>query len=564
MKINKVLCFLSVHVLLVLNLSAQRFPFDDQSIEKRIRKDVAVLASDSFKGREAGTEGEKLAYDYLVNQFQDLGLVSALPNKSFLQPFEFVDGLEIGNGNELTINQKVFKLGKDYFPLSYSTNSTVEADLIKVGFGIHSSKLNYNDYKSDIDYKGKIFVIETSIPEGYNPTSKYIDFTDLQIKIDTAIAHGAKAIIFINSEINYTKPSEKLSNKIPQCSIPVIFADQLAYKLIMDGTFCHAKVTVNLKKIKKTGYNVIGFLDKGAKTNVVIGAHYDHLGMGGEYARDIGVVAVHNGADDNASGTAALLELARYLTYAGPMKNNLLFIAFSAEEKGTYGSSYFAKSNDFDMSKINYMLNFDMVGHLDSARKGLIINGSGSSPVWDTLITNSSKKIPIKNKKVESALGGSDQLAFYLKGIPVLFFCTDVVDDYHKATDDAEKLNYTGEVSIIKYAESLIEGADKYGKLNFTKTKDSIQGKTMPKGPTLGVVPDHTFDGKGMRIDAVIDGRPAAKAGMKAGDIVIKIGEFEVVDVATYMKALSHFKKSDKTTIVFRRVNEEMKTEVEL
>jgi len=183
---------------------------------------------------------------------------------------------------------------------------------------------------------------------------------------------------------------------------------------------------------------VIGFLDKGAKTTVVIGAHYDHLGMGGEYAMDPGVVAIHHGADDNASGIAAILELARYLPYAGPMKNNLLFIAFSAEEEGTCGSSYFTRSNDFDMTKINYMLNFDMIGHLDTAKNGLIINGSGTSPVWDSIITSAAKKIPIKNKKVKSALGGSDQISFYLKNIPVLFFCTDITEDYHKATDVPE------------------------------------------------------------------------------------------------------------------------------
>jgi len=246
------------------------------------------------------------------------------------------------------------------------------------------------------------------------------------------------------------------------------------------------------------------------------------------------------------------------------MKNNLLFIAFSAEEEGTCGSSYFTRSNDFDMTKINYMLNFDMIGHLDTAKNGLIINGSGTSPVWDSIITSAAKKIPIKNKKVKSALGGSDQISFYLKNIPVLFFCTDITEDYHKATDVAGKLNYAGEVSVVKYAESLIESIDKCGKLGFTKTKDSISGKMTPKGPTLGVIPDHTFEGTGMRIDGVIDERPAAKAGMKSGDIVLKIGAFDVSDIPTYMKALSHYKKGDKINVTFKRVNEEMKTEVEL
>lgn len=550
--------------MLIQNLSAQRWGFGSGMMEQRIKKDVYVLASDSFHGRETGTDGEKLASDYIIKQFKDIGLVPLMANKSYLQPFDFTDGLKASAKNELIINQKTFKLGKDFYPLSYSSNTSIEGDIIKIGFGIVSPKNNHNDYQTNKDVKGKIVVIETSIPGKYSKDSKFAEFGDLQIKVDTAIAHGAIGIIFINSEKGYSNPSEQISSRISQSSVPVIFVDEMAYKLLMDGTTWHAKITTDLEKVHKTGNNVVGFLDQKSANTIVIGAHYDHLGMGGENSRDPLVKAVHNGADDNASGTAAMLEIARYLCNSGPLKNNYIFVAFSGEEKGIFGSTKFVNSNDYDLAKVNYMFNFDMVGKLDTSKKGLIINGIGTSPVWDTLITNTKSSFPFKIRTTQSGMGGSDQMPFYLKNIPVLFFITDVHDDYHKATDDADKLNYPGEAAIVKYSELLIKKLDNYGKLSFIKSKDSVAGNNSNvKKVTLGVVPDYTFEG-GMKIEAVTDGKPAAKAGMKGGDIIIKIGDYEVKDMKTYMKALGNFKKGDKPIVIYKRGAEELKVEVEL
>jgi Zn-dependent M28 family amino/carboxypeptidase len=271
---------------------------------------------------------------------------------------------------------------------------------------------------------------------------------------------------------------------------------------------------------------------------------------------------IHNGADDNASGTSAVMELARYFKNAGKKKNNYLFINFSGEEEGLLGSSYFTKSNAFDLSKVNYMLNLDMVGRYDSSKVGLNIIGTGTSSLWDTLIGMTSHP-GLKIEKTRSGVDGSDQLSFYVKEIPILFFFTGIHPDYHKPTDDADKINYAGEAAIIKYAEKIIEKADSMGKIPFTKTTDASSMKRTSLKVTLGVVPDHSFDGKGMRIEAVLDDRPAIKGGLLAGDIVIKIGEHEVTEIMSYMKGLNFYKKGDKVTVTVKRGEQIITKEVQ-
>ncbi|MFA4853409.1 MAG: M20/M25/M40 family metallo-hydrolase, partial [Bacteroidales bacterium] len=266
-------------------------------------------------------------------------------------------------------------------------------------------------------------------------------------------------------------------------------------------------------------------------------------------------------ADDNASGTAAVIEMARYFINSPKKKNNYLFVNFSAEEKGLIGSSYFVKSDELDLTKINYMVNIDMIGRYDTSKLGLNIIGSGTSPVWDTLISLAPHQ-GLKVKKTKSGFDGSDQISFYLKDIPVLFFFTGIHADYHKPSDDADKLNYSGEAEIIRYAEKIIEKTDTMGKIPFSKTVDPSSKRSF-FSVTLGVIPNHSHDGKGMRIEGVLDDKPAIKAGLKTGDIVIKIGDYDVLEIMSYMKALSKFKKGDKTTVVVKRGEETLTKEIE-
>ncbi len=302
-------------------------------------------------------------------------------------------------------------------------------------------------------------------------------------------------------------------------------------------------------------YNVVGYLNNNAPQTIVIGAHYDHLGLGHDHnsldANPEG--KIHNGADDNASGTAGVIELAKY--FASNKKtesSNFLFICFSGEELGLLGSKKYCENPDIDLKTINYMINMDMIGRLNDSTHKLLIYGVGTSPTWVPLIEQ--LKSPFSIKKDSSGIGPSDQTSFYLKDIPVLHFFTGQHSNYHKPSDDVEYINAKGEAQVLDYIISLIENTLSLPKLAFLKTKMPDAGKVSFK-VTLGVMPDYTFEGDGMRIDGVSDGKPAFKAGILKGDIVIQLGTYPTKNVQEYMKALSNFKKGDTTTVKVKRGN---------
>lgn len=309
------------------------------------------------------------------------------------------------------------------------------------------------------------------------------------------------------------------------------------------------------------GRNVVGFIDNGAKQTVIIGAHYDHLGYGQHGGSlSAGEPAIHNGADDNASGVAVLLQLATELK-SGPKSNNYLFIAFSGEERGLWGSNFFTKEPTMKLEDVNYMINMDMVGRLNEEKK-LAINGTGTSPVWkDVLEKLNGDQFDLVLS--ESGVGPSDHTSFYLKDIPVLHFFTGQHDDYHKPSDDVDKLNFDGMQQVTYFIYQLITDLDDDGELAFTKTKDADKSNSPRFSVTLGVVPDYLFDGKGMRISGVKEDRPAAKAGLQEGDIVIKMGDIEVTDMQSYMQGLAAFKEGDKTTVIVKRGEKELKRKVQ-
>ncbi|HBH07351.1 MAG TPA: peptidase M28 [Flavobacteriales bacterium] len=301
--------------------------------------------------------------------------------------------------------------------------------------------------------------------------------------------------------------------------------------------------------------NVIGYIDNNQSNLVVIGAHYDHLGYGAEGSLYKGEPAIHNGADDNASGVALMLALAGY---AQDNKDaNYLFIAFSGEEKGLWGSNYFMKNPTIDTSEISYMLNFDMVGRLNEEKK-LAINGVGTSPVFINDLQNANSDSTFKLILSESGVGPSDHTSFYLRGYPALHFFTGQHPDYHRPADDWEKLNYEGMDLLRVYLEKLMTELNSEPDIPFSKTKDEESRKAPKFSVTLGVVPDYLFDGEGMRIDGVSDGKPAQKAGIKAGDIVIRLGETEVTGMRSYMTALGAFNKGDQTEVEIIRDEEKI------
>lgn len=309
----------------------------------------------------------------------------------------------------------------------------------------------------------------------------------------------------------------------------------------------------------RTGKNVVGYIDNGADQTVIFGAHYDHLGHGGFGSREPNSNAIHNGADDNASGIAGILEVARLLKKSEAKANNYLFLAFSGEELGLYGSKAFVKQEGFEADKINYMINLDMVGRLKEGR--LAVNGTGTSTEWDDVLASEMPE-GIDIKKHESGVGASDHTSFYLEEIPVLHFFTGQHADYHKSTDDSELINFDGIRQISEYIVDIVEELNPDGKLAYVKTKDEQQTRSAFK-VSMGIMPDYVSDGTGVRIDAVMDGRPAAAAGLERGDIVIKLGDVEVKDVNDYMKALSKLEKGDKTKVVVKRGDKKLTKDIQ-
>ena len=287
----------------------------------------------------------------------------------------------------------------------------------------------------------------------------------------------------------------------------------------------HEEAVIGTDGAGITGRNVIAYLDKKAEKTIVIGAHFDHLGMGGQGSLHRGDSAIHNGADDNASGTAALLALAKIFKYE-TLKSNLLFVAFSGEENGLWGSNYFVKNPTLDLKTINYMINMDMVGRLNE-EKSLAIYGVGTSPsfskVLDPINADSLKLVPS-----ESGVGPSDHTSFYLQDLPVLHFFTGQHADYHKPSDDADKINYEGLVQVVRYISRLVAQLDTEPKLAFTKTKDSSDSPRFTV--SMGVVPDYLYSGKGMRVDGVSEGKPAQAAGLQKGDVVLQLGDSTIID----------------------------------
>jgi hypothetical protein len=311
-----------------------------------------------------------------------------------------------------------------------------------------------------------------------------------------------------------------------------------------------------LIKVRDTGYNVVGYLPTDNDTSMIIGAHYDHLGWGGPTSRYRGEEKmIHNGADDNASGTSALLELARYFcSVKDEIKYSQLFIAFSGEEAGALGSNYYVRHMTVDSTKIRMMVNMDMIGRLRNQEHGLAVFGTGTCPEFGSYF-DSLNRNDIKMAFKESGGGGSDQISFYNHKIPVLHFFTGAHEDYHKPSDDVDKINCEGAVKITSLIAKVISDFDRYdGTLTFQKAKGSEEGKHRTSfSVTLGITPDHVAEVKGLRVDGVTSDRPAERAGFLKGDIIIKMGDIEISDIYDYMNGLSRFRKGDSTTVVVER-----------
>ncbi len=523
---------------------SQRLKKSDQLTLTNLENHIHYLADDKLEGRRAGTKGEGLAMDYIGDQFKQIGL-RPKGTEGYFQAFDINDGKQVNTETAFIINDQELKLNDEYFPFAYSPNVNIEA---MPAISVHESGMPWFINLKD--------VMEENSNNPHFDLKDYIhqQATDLQQK-------GATALVFYNTSSKEDDLKFDGKDKAEVTGIPVVYVTKPAAKKYFKdpAASLDIKLKVDIGEKKRVGHNVIGYIDNNAPETVILGAHFDHLGYGedGNSMLRTGEHLIHNGADDNASGTAALIELARLLKNSKLRKSNYLFIAFSGEELGLFGSKYFVENPTIDLSKANYMINMDMVGRLNDSTKVLTIGGYGTSPEWASIITTKARKIPFIIKIDSSGTGPSDHTSFYRKDIPVLFFFTGLHPDYHKPTDDYDKINYRGELSIVDYIYSLIEKENKENhKLAFTKTRETQTGTSARFSVTLGIMPDYTFAGTGVRVDGISDDRPAQKAGLQTGDIIIQLGDYNVTSLENYMQALGKFKKGDATIVKYKRGNE--------
>jgi hypothetical protein len=530
--------------LLLFSSSAfgQKLKKGDKAIINNIKSTITYLASDSLEGRRTGTPGEKLAYEYLSGEFEKTGLTPKGTAGTYLQAFEVNEGKQILPQTHLSVNGTSLEVGKDFFPFVFSSNGSVSA--------LASPSIKENNAPWFYDIK------ELTDEQANNP---HFDLEDaIKNKAIECAAKGASALIVYNSGTKNDELKFDAKSKMPSLKIPVIFLSKnAAAKYLNENTAdLDLNIQVAIGDKKRTGHNVIGYLDNGAPNTIVIGAHYDHLGYGEDHnSLWTGKPEIHNGADDNASGTAVVIELAKLLKNSKLKNNNYLFICFSGEELGLFGSKYFTEHPTTPIENINYMINCDMVGRLNDSSPTITIGGFGTSPAWGKILPAKTKALSVKFDS--SGIGPSDHTSFYLKNIPVLFFFTGTHKDYHKPTDDIDKINFTGEFHIIQYILNLIKETNGIGKIAFSKTREPQMGGARFT-VSLGIMPDYTFSGEGVRADGIIDGKIAARVGMHAGDVITKLGDFKVSDINTYMTALSKYKKGDATKVTVQRAKEEL------
>jgi aminopeptidase YwaD len=515
----------------------------DNVILSALQSHIGFLADDKLEGRRTGSAGEKLAYEYISKKFEENGLIAKGENGTFIQPFDVNEGKEIKPATFLSINGVSIKPDTDFFPFSFSANAKITS----------SSAMALPQSEA-------VWFWDLKEPLELNKNNPHFDLEDAIVKKVNAVAvKGASALFIYNSSEIKDDLKFDAKSKTEAVRIPVLFISKETKKTFLPDelSFVDYKLEVSIGDKKRVGHNVIGYIDNGAANTIIIGAHYDHLGYGEDHNSLYtgSTPMIHNGADDNASGTAALIELSGQLKNSDLKNNNYIFIAFSGEELGLFGSKYYTEHPAVELAKINYMINMDMVGRLNDSTHGFTIGGYGTSPVWGQELSATDNYFKINLDS--SGTGPSDHTSFYRKDIPVLFFFTGAHSDYHKPSDDADKINYRGELMLLKYIYAVIEKTNTKGKLAFTKTREAQQMGKRSFSVSMGIMPDYTFTGTGVRADGITEGKPAEKAGLKTGDIIIQIGEYKIPEIQVYMQTLGKFKKGDATKVTVKRGTEE-------
>ena len=621
--------FLNVALVLSLALSVAVFaqqPSTTPSVD-RLRQMVTYLASDMLDGRRTGTQGANDAAHYIAGEFSMMGLRPGMQiarpartrgemRSRYLQPFPYVSKVELGQNNLFYVNPgraddtMQFRVGEDWMPLGFSSNGDVKAaEIVFAGYGISSSELKYDDYAAS-NAKDRVAVVFAGTPDGDNPHGQFVQPGQIRFKAAAARAAGARTLLIIANEViiaNEEKLNEDRLARLAydnagEAGIPVLVISRALTKKILNVEVADLQkaadartssdsllrqpikgrslsLTVNVKRIESPSHNVVGILpgsDPKLKDEaIVIGAHYDHLGRGGQGSLAPREGEIHHGADDNASGTAGLLELARMFSTQRPKpRRTIVFIAFSGEEEGLIGSSYYANHPVVPLANTVAMINLDMVGRLNNRK--LTIGGMGTASEWRSLIEktnlaptsiavghikNSSSPAAVRTLLTsgaprdaetkeqfalslnEDGYGPSDHSSFYSKQIPVLFFWTGTHADYHKPSDTAEKINYEGLARITSFVRQIVRDIDKSdSRPTYKVAPVAVTARSTGFRVYLGTIPNYGDSSDGMLLDGVRDDSPAAKAGLKAGDKIVKMAGRDVKNVYDYTYALGEMK----------------------
>ena len=562
---------------------------------------VRYLASNALEGRKAGSIGADKAAGYIASEFKLYGLTPMGDNSTYFQRFEFVAGVKLGTENSFVVNtngqSQSLKLDKQYRPLGFTANGEYSGPVVFAGYGISAPDKNYDDYKG-IDVKDKAVIVLRYAPGSDSTQHEFDQYSTLRFKASKAKELGAKALLVVTGPLDLDKDDlirlsydQSVGNAgILAMSVTRALVDEflhpagLSVKEFQEGivksrqphsmSLVGTSITVrsDVEEIPNRSANVIGLLegnDPVLKDEVVvIGAHYDHLGYGGEGSGSLkpDTVAIHHGADDNASGTSGLLELAQaFSAHRKELRRSLEFISFTGEEEGLLGSAYYVRNPRIPLERTVAMINMDMIGRLRN--KKLIVYGTGTSPEFDSLVTAYDKDSAFVLSLVKDGFGPSDQSSFYSKQIPVYFFFTDLHEDYHRPSDTWDKLNYTGMEQVVRFVESVALGVDresirpKYVAVEVPKAQGN-EGRSFRV--YMGTIPDFGEQVEGFKLSGVREGSPAAKAGLQAGDIIVKFGNVDVKNIYDFTYGLAGHKPGDEVQVVIKRGKETITASVKL
>ncbi len=562
--------------------NAVRAQYSSEISVSDLQKQVGFLASDSLKGRKPGTPGEVMAATYIRDCFSKAGLKLLYDNG--FQKFEIVADVQPGTNNSIAFDDYKAKQGVDFTPLSFSSSATLTAPVVFAGYGfdLDLDSLKWNDFKN-IDVKGKWAIILRGDPEPDKPNSAFLAYGQERSKVLTAKDKGAAGVMLVSPSdleksdvimhMQYDKsPSDA---GIPVFSITRAMADKLLASMNYTIAALESEMKENKKpvslyldpevtatsdlvKTRVIAHNVVGLLEGSdpvlKNEYVVIGGHFDHLGMGGEGSgsRAPGEIAVHNGADDNASGTAGVIELAQKLSANQKLlKRSFIFVAFTGEEMGLLGSKEFVNKPPVDLKKVNAMINMDMIGRLNPESKTISVGGTGTSVQSDSILRKLEVGRPFKVSYSTDGYGPSDHASFYSSNIPVFYFSTGAHDEYHTPADDSDMLDYAGEVAVLDMVYDLSGIVSSGERLVFREAgaKQATRGGRNLK-VTLGIVPDMvSSDNNGLRVDGVRKGGPAEVAGIVKGDRIVTIEGQPVTNIYDYMARLGKLKAGQVATV---------------